>query len=196
MKHFLYSICFFVVVSCTESSNPKREIYSNPPSKEFVSFCSDVIAKNWSSDTTRLFKKELYSELSYKSLAYIENQPFYPILFENSQVNHVLKSNGNSKEWEVFKDVKGVWGYFYFKETQEGMFPDGLIEQWEFETKDEANEALKIMREFSSLIFFNTEPYQCVVGNKLYLFHTRAMAFSYDQKPLFLEFVKRNKAKI
>jgi hypothetical protein len=97
---------------------------------------------------------------------------------------------------EVFKQVKTIWGYFYYKQSADNMFPDGVIEEWTFSTQEAAKTAAEIFQKIGDDVFFNTEPYPCVVGNKLYLFHTRAMAFSFDQKPLFLEFVKRNHASI
>lgn len=94
----------------------------------------------------------------------------------------------------MFEKTTGVWGFFYFR--QDGaQFPDGVIEEWAFSSGEEAEGALNVIRNSGDQIFFNTQPYFCVIKNKLYVFHTRAMAFSYDQEPLFEEFVRKNRAK-
>ena len=66
---------------------------------------------------------------------------------------------------------------------------DGVIEQWEFSTEKEATEALKQLRESAFDVYFNTNPYFCCIENKLIVFHTRAMRFSYDQKAIFDRFL-------
>ena len=191
----IFPFCFFLIllISCSAS---KKETVLTPPGKEFVSFCSHVISKDWSSDTSRLVSKMLYGELRYKSINWMDGQPFYPISLKESRIKHYFTSSVQSKGYEAFNQVKIIWGYFYYKHEQDGMFPDGIIEEWHFATAAEANKALDGFRSIGTEVFFNTQPYACVVDNKLYLFHTRAMAFSYDQKPIFEEFVKRNRAKI
>lgn len=190
MKQILSFCCFLILLAACTSN------YSNPPSKEFVSFCSDIMAKTWSSDTCRLVNKKLYGELAYKSIHWVEDQAFYPVSLKDSGVKHFFTSRGQTEGYEVFDQVKIIWGYFYYKQTSSGMFPDGVIEEWQFDSEQEANKALELFREIGSGVFFNTRPYACKIENRLYLFHTRAMAFSYDQKPVFEEFLKRNKASI
>lgn len=193
MKQILFFCCCLALFgSCT---SPEHEIYSSPPSKEFVGFCSEVVAKTWSSDTSRLVSKNLYSELQYKSINWVDGQPFYPVLLKDTRVKHFFTSRGQTEGYEVFDQVKAIWGYFYYKQNPDGMFPDGVIEEWQFDTEQEANKALEQFHEIDTEIFFNTQPYACTIENRFYIFHTRAMAFSYNQKPIFLEFVKRNKAK-
>ncbi|WP_430405442.1 hypothetical protein [Fluviicola sp.] len=195
MKQILFFSCFLILLGACTSSEP--EIYSNPPGKEFVRFCSDIATKTGSSDTTRLVSKQLYGELSYKSIQWVDGQPFYPILFENSRINSFLKSEGKSLEGcDVFARAETIWGYFYYKQNPDGMFPDGVIEEWKFTNQADAKIASEIFDQIGTEVFFNTEPYHCVIGNRLYLFHSRSMAFSFDQKSIFEEFVKRNKASI
>lgn len=189
--NFFAPFCLFLLfmVSCGTNS-------SNPPSKEFTRFCSEVISKEWRTDTSRLMSKNLYGELRNKSMHRINGQPFYAISLEGTRVKHYFTSRGQTEGYEAFEEVKSIWGYFYYKQSSDGMFPDGVIEEWHFGTNEEADKVLEQLHEIGTEVFFNTQPYFCVVKNKLYVFHTRAMAFSYDQKPIFEEFVKRNKANI
>lgn len=194
MKHFVYCCFLFLLSASCSTGTSANNRPSHPPSPELVQFCSEFIAKNWSTDSSRLVGKQLYSELIYDSIQRIGKQPFYHVSLENSQIIRFLKNESPGKS-ALFENTTGVWGFFYFKQ-QGDLFPDGVIEQWEFGSEEEAQEAMQAVTGSGNGIFFNTQPYFCVVKNNLYVFHTRAMAFSFDQKPLFEEFVKRNQAEI
>lgn len=193
MKYFVFCcIVFLLAVSCDS------EVYTNnkpskPPSPVLVKFCSEIISGNWKTDTSRLVDKQLYNELIYASIQRIDKQPFYPVSLENSQIIRFLKDEPEAEKLALFEKTTGVWGFFYFRQDGE-LFPDGVIEEWTFHSKEEAKEAMNAVNRSGDLIFFNTQPYFCVVKNRLYVFHTRTMAFSLEQEPLFRKFVKRTGA--
>ncbi|WP_343634982.1 hypothetical protein [Fluviicola sp.] len=191
MKRFVYCCYLFLLsVSCTNGAYTNKP--SNPPSPELVQFCSEFIARNRSTDTSRLVVKGLYEELIYDSVQHFDKQPFYPVSMENSRIIRFLQNELPDK-LPLFEKTTGVWGFFYFRQDGD-LFPDGVIEEWIFRSEEEAKEAIQAIHSSGDLIFFNTQPYFCVVKNRLYVFHTRAMAFSVDQKPLFQEFVQRTGA--
>ena len=195
MKYFVFTwFVFLFAVSCDSEMYTNQEP-SNPPSPELVTFCSEIISASRKTDTSRLIKKQLYDELVYTSVQRIDKQPFYPVSLENSQIIRFLKNESESEKLALFEKTTGVWGFFYFRQDGE-LFPDGVIEEWTFKANEEAEDALNAVKNSGHDIFFNTQPYFCVLKNKLYVFHTRAMAFSYDQEPLFEAFVHRYEATI
>src|SRR5690606_41462220 len=86
---------------------------------------------------------------------------------------------------KALSKVKSIWAYFYRKEPQEKWNSDGLIEQWEFDNKQLALTAYEELDKIALFVYFNTQPYYFTHENFLYIFHTRAMAFSFEQKPVF-----------
>lgn len=68
------------------------------------------------------------------------------------------------------------------------MLIDGVIEQWEFGTEQQARNAYKKITKIGDLIYFNTSPYFYNLDNKLFIFHTRAMNFSFKQAKVFKKF--------
>jgi hypothetical protein len=185
----------------TKEAKPKKvdsvskQIITNSPCIELQKFVVDIEKMNWVSDTTRLNKVSIYKELNREKIKYFNERPFYTISFENSRLNKaynsgMFKSNFNPFDFKLFKGVKNIWGYFYRDKKGSNWISDGVIEQWEFETQNQANKAFKKMLKVGDFIYFNTNPYFCRVRNKLIIFQARAMAFSHDQKPLFEKFVK------
>jgi hypothetical protein len=194
MKYFAYCCFLFLfTASCNSGTRANNKLF-NPPSNELVWFCSEFISKNWNTDHHRLVKKQLYGELVYTSMQRFDDQPFYPVLLESSQIIRFLKNESGSEKLSLFEKTTGVWGFFYFRQNGE-LFPDGVIEEWAFSSNEKAEDAMNAMKGLGDQIFFNTQPYFCRIKNKLYVFHTRAMAFSYDQKLLFEAFVQRTGAK-
>ena len=195
----------------SESRVPQVSLQSisNQPCIEIQSFVVDMEKMNWVSDTNRLLKTSLYKMLDRNQVHYFNERPFYKITFQDSQLGDFFRIRGrkpkleldsiafehsdfavDSVDFELFKKTKTIWGYFYKNRNATDLISDGVIEQWEFSTGKEAAEALKKIRKASFDIYFNTNPYFCVIENKLIVFHTRAMRFSYDQKPVFEKFLE------
>lgn len=170
-------------------------LITNTPCIELQEFAVEIEHLRWIPDPNRLDKVGIYQELIRADLKYFNSSPFYPINFENSQLNKayspgVHESLFDSLDFELFKEVNNIWGYFYRDQEASDWISDGVIEQWEFDTEQKALKALNAIRNPGFIIYFNTNPYFCRIRNKLIIFQTRAMAFSYDQKPLFEKFVK------
>ena len=179
---------------------------SSEPCREIQSFVVDIEKMNWVSDTSRLLKTSLYKALDRNQIRFFNKRPFYKIKFQDSQLGYffrMYKQNPDASsatlepfanvlasiDFELFRNAKSIWGYFYRDKNATGWMSDGVIEQWEFSTEKEATEALKQLRESAFDVYFNTNPYFCCIENKLIVFHTRAMRFSYDQKAIFDRFL-------
>lgn len=181
-------------LSAIEDFDKKIELIDKP-CKEIISFVADIEKINWISDTNRLKKVRIYNELNRNQIKSFSNHPYYRIPFTKSRLYHfynsdLFKDYTDSLNIGLFKNVKSIWAYFYRVKDASNLVSDGVIEQWEFETKNQAKEALKQIDKIGDLVYFNTSPYFCQMRNYLIIFQTRAMAFSYDQKLLFEKFLK------
>lgn len=179
----------------SEKELVNKELFTNAPCVEIQDFVADIESLKWISDTVRLNKVGIYRELNRQKIKYFNGRPFYSISFENSQLNKaydtkLYNSPFDSLDFELFKGAKNIWGYFYRNKEATGLISDGVIEQWEFESDEQAEKALRKILQTGSMIYINTNPYFCRIRNKLIIFQSRAMAFSYDQKPIFEKFVK------
>jgi hypothetical protein len=134
--------------------------------------------------------------LDRTGIKYFNDRPFYPIDFKNSRLKLAFgtKLSGcylNSIDLALFENVKDIWGYFYREKDATNVISDGVIEQWEFENEDQAEKALVQINQVGHAVYFNINPLFCRIKNKLIVFQTRAMAFSYDQKPVFKKFIQK-----
>ena len=172
----------------------------NGPCKELQEFVAEIEQANWVSDTERLKKVRFYWELDQKNVAYFNDRPFYPISFDNSRLKKAYyrgyyKNHFDSLDIELFGSVQNIWGFFYRAKEATHWISDGIIEQWEFETEEQAEEALRQILHPGFIVYFNTNPYFCRIENKLIIFQTRAMKFSLDdQGTLFRQFVEAKNA--
>lgn len=218
LKYSVFLLCM-LLFSCTkkveEKSESKRTIakYSienEPnkektleskynPSKEFQKLVVDLNKKNLISDVQRLEKVNIYKELSSENITYFNNYPFYWIPFHENMIfkSKNIKSTNSylvNLDINVFAKTKGVWGYYYRDKNAKEIIYDGVIEQWKFSNKEEALDALNELRKSGLIIYFNTNPFFCRIENDVFIFHTRAMSFSYEQKSVFDKFVQDNNA--
>lgn len=158
---------------------------------EILTFVGKMEQQRWISDTLRLKKLHQYKYLSTNSIHYINSYPFYKVAFDDARINIDI-----SDDDRVFmQQAQSIVDYFYYSNKKSDFISDGIIEQWEFNDEEQAKKALNIIRDYGINIYFNTNPFACRVKNYLIIFHTRAMAFSYDQKNVFKEFIKENEIK-
>jgi hypothetical protein len=167
----------------------------NEPCNEIKEYVLKIEKDGWISDTARLSQVQIYKELNRKDIFFFNDKPFYKLSFKESRLKTKWDYNANFYrkymdyiDYDLFKNVKSIWGYFYRAKNAKSIITDGVIEQWEFENDTDAQNALMQMQKAGSVIYFNTNPYFIRIRNKLIIFHTRAMAFSYNQKPLFQDF--------
>ncbi len=164
------------------------------PIMEFVEFVQELEKQNWVSDTIRVESKNLYS-LEKKSIKLFNQNPFYKIELENTDVIRAFNSrpyNGkfaDSLDVKLVGKVKSIWSYFYKDSNAKNMITDGVIEQWEYENEGIAEKVFVEIDNFKYIVYFNTEPYLCRKGKYIFIFHTRAMAFSYKQKNIYETFI-------
>lgn len=197
MKHlYTYSIPLLILILACGNTSPQqleisetKEIEAPSPIDEFQKFVKELESINWIADTNRLNKVSIYSSLDRSKTTYFDDRPYYPIQLIKSRVYKTFKSESMSEELSKFENVKSIWGYFYLQEGATEMISDGVIEQWEFENETKAEEALETMEKHGSYVFFNTTPYFYRIDNYLFMFHTRAMKFSYDQREVYGLFV-------
>ena len=152
----------------------------------------------WKHDINRAEK--VYGFNRNEAMEYFNDIPFYKIEYDSTQLKFILNSDRFKDRLEgfngsVFNQSKSIWGYFYRDKDDDRVIEDGIIEQWEFNTNEEALLALTEIRKIGgNLLYFNTTPYFHSYENFLFVFYTRAMAFSYEQKPVFEDFIKHLRA--
>jgi hypothetical protein len=164
------------------------ESYVNKPCIELQEFAAEIEKIGWVPEPERIKKISAYKHLNKKNIKHFGGKPFYKINFKNSMFN---KAYSNFKEkmsfidYQLFENVNSIWSYFYRSKKNTNTIPDGIIEQWEFDNKENAMRALSQLMRIDQVLYFNTSPYFCKIDNKVIIFHTRAMAFSFQQKELF-----------
>lgn len=176
-----------------------NRVYGSVPIPELIDFVREIEKSDWNPDTLRLKKIDYYSYLKEKTL--FNEYPFYKIKYENTEIKRtneyepeLLKEQSNNSknqvDIELFKNVKSIWGYFYRGKKIGNSISDGVIEQWEFNNEEDAEKALNQIRPAGHLVYFNTMPYHYRIKNYLITFRTRAMAYSYEQRKVFEQFIK------
>ena len=202
-KQALLLIVICTTISCsseaqtetiqTESNNDSSIIN---PTALFLEFVEEIESDGWFNSPERVEKVGLYSLQEVPQQKFNE-RPFYNIPFNKSQVFYSLKGSNLDSEgmvYSTFFKASQIWGYFYRDIDGEGMISDGLIEQWTFTDTTQAQLVYNYFKKHGRTVYFNTMPYFYLQGMNVYVFHTRAMAFSYDQKPLFEKFVLKMEA--
>lgn len=186
MSKVLKSMLLVFTISFILSSCIKHDF--NPPSDRFIQFAEEIKKEGWIPDMERLKNVGIYPELSRVKFFFFEEKPFFNIDLNETQIERV-REELNDETYQVFKKVKNIWGYFYRRKKDKHTISDGVIEEWQFASKNDAVISFDEIKKIGgNLVFFNTTPYFLVRDRSLYIFHTRAMAFSYDQKYIFEKF--------
>jgi|LakMenEpi03Aug12_release.lakeMendotaPanAssembly.Ray.scaffolds.fasta_scaffold349861_2 hypothetical protein len=174
----------------TETNNNSTLI---EPTSEFIELVTEIESKGLVSDTSRINKVRLYNLQGLKVQNY-NKYLFYNIPYEKSQVGHIINGEDakEKKAKSIISKVKQIWGYYYREKNETYYIYDGVIEQWSYDDSTSAQLAYKELQKQGDNIYFNTMPYFYIVNNDIFIFHTRAMAFSYEQKALYKEFVDNN----
>lgn len=199
MRLLLFIALFaYLSLSCSDSyklgHDDGQDAPTGAPTSYFQSFADTLREMNWVSDTARLNKVSLYGNLDAEHRFYFNSHPFYYSEFKETHLYRVVIDGKGDfspslEEKELWKKTVSVWKYFYKdKNAHSGMITDGVIEQWEFESEEIAAEAHESIKRIGQTLYFNTRPYYCVHKNHLFIFHTRAMAFSAPQRKIFERF--------
>lgn len=164
---------------------------TNGPTRNFGVIVRLLDSLGYKSDTARVAKLKNYKELLDSEVQLFETFPFYKVDKEKSKVlwwNTIARDKSDSIDAEIFREAENVWSYYYQKEEVKNWKTDGVIEQWTFSDSVTAQKALDKLKAIYPLPFFNTQPYYMTDGSLLFIFHTRADAFSYRQKDFFEKF--------
>lgn len=166
----------------------------------FIDFVSKIQKDKWRFDVQRRKKVSSYDFLDDNDIIYFNEIPFYKLDFEDSAISEHKYYMEYYPEYfdgfdvELNAQVNSIWCYFYRGDKINYTISDGIIEQWKF---DDANSATKFymqINQVADIIYFNTMPFLYRKDNYVFIFHTRAMAFSYDQKRVFESFKKMAKS--
>lgn len=186
LKIGLLLIIGFTLLQCKQKDDAKYE----HPSMAFRKFVQEIEKDGWGSDTARVKQLDMYN-LNNAELRLQKNLPFYSLSFEDTRVEEIIDGN----EAEALSRVQQIWAYYYRDKMHQYIISDGVIEEWQFEDATSAKEAFNAFQLQKTNLYFNTEPYFYQIKTSVYVFHTRAMAFSIDQKGVFEKFVKQNPTK-
>lgn len=190
IKAIVLVLSLLVFANCSSVKDTQSFM---PPSDIFVAYANSLMKKDWVNDTARVNQLNAY-DLKASEVHFFKNLPFYNLDFSNTSLGNYLKSHKNQLKnaMELVSKSKKIWVYYYhFKQVdpKTRLLSDGIIEQWHYSNETEAQLAAKEMKQIIGEVFFNTTPYLVQKQQDIYLFHTRAMAFSFDQQDLFNEFV-------
>ncbi len=204
MKNSLYIVLLLGIVSCREKAGkpvftekiekPKVDTVQaivkvvDQPTVEFATLVKQLDSLGYKSDTNRVKRLKSYPELLDSKIHVFGKFPFYKIEKEKSEVlwwNAKVRNEDYSIDTEIFRTADNPWLYFYQKRQNSSWVIDGVIEQWIFKDEATAQVALKKLKSKYPFPYANTDPFYLVKGSFLYIFHTRAMAFSYEQKDIF-----------
>jgi hypothetical protein len=186
LKIGILLILGFTLLQCKQKDNSRNQ----HPSMVFRKFVQEIEKDGWGSDTTRVKQLDSYN-LNNAELRMQKNLPFYAMSYEKTGVEQIIDGH----EAEALSKVQQIWAYYYRDKTHQYIISDGVIEEWQFEDASSAEAAFKAFNRQKNNLYFNTEPYFYQIKSSVYVFHTRAMAFSVDQKGVFEKFVKQNPTK-
>ncbi|MEN9440426.1 MAG: hypothetical protein RLZ33_502 [Bacteroidota bacterium] len=190
MKKKLYLLVLISSASLLFSCNEKKSSVYQHPSNIFIDFVKKIEKDGWGGDTARVKQLDMYN-LNNAELRMQKKLPFYALSYDETGVEQIIDGN----DAEALSKVQQIWAYYYRDKTHAFIISDGVIEEWQFEDTSNAEAAFNAFNRQKTNLYFNTEPYFYQIKSSVYVFHTRAMAFSIDQKRVFEKFVKQNPTK-
>jgi hypothetical protein len=175
------------------------------PSKQFLRLAKQIDSAGFIWDTARIKKVVHYFRTDSVVIIDVETYLFYKMKLDDSWLIEFYNHNKNKTvdfyegsliNYDYFKKAKSITGYYYTQKEKTNFKTDGYIEEWIFPTTDDAEKAVQDVARVKEKVYFNTESYCCRIDDKLYIFHTRAMGFSFQLKKFFKQFVTDNNAVI
>lgn len=133
-------------------------------------------------------EKECYTFLNFPFDETFIYKKGYPNGWDEAKVDSSLVGSATS-----------IISYFYVVKqpdtiNNEKWYVDGWISEWNYPTDSIAKLAANEIQSMSEWIFFNTMSFICRIDDRVYVFHTRAMAFSFIMRPFFEWFAKQHDA--
>lgn len=176
------------------SSNEK----SIQPTDAFLSFTNYLDSSGYISDTARAQITEL--SLNRSKIGYFENKPFYVLVPKNHAIQQTKQFLKNFKkfdtltvDFDIFLRPISIFAYYYRQKNKSELIEDGVIEEWHFSSKNEAQQAFTEINKMKEFVYVNTSSLTLVRENKLYIFHTRASAFDITLGNFYERFKERLK---
>lgn len=180
------------VINTTETDSVIK-LPSAEPSQILVGFIQEIENQDWISDTTRVKKIGLYG-LQDVNIQLFHGYPFYDLKYDQTTVYDAFQydpTNDQKEAGKALSQASQIWGYYYQDKNGDNFISDGMIEQWVYADTLKSGLAFKYLEKHVNNIYFNTMPFIYQMDESIFIFHARAMAFSYDQKPLFKLFVEK-----
>lgn len=155
------------------------ELTKDDPSPLLVKMAGYLDSMGYAADTIRA-KKVGYAtrteKLFFKSMVFYK-QPVPP--------PHLFDTRGRPQGYDgidtttirkdLFSKATSLISYCYFeKHPDDDLVRDGVIDEWRFETKEDAEKAGLEMNRIKRLIYFYTAAYVARHENVVYVFHNRA----------------------
>jgi hypothetical protein len=164
------------LLSCTSSRETPdaAPLQKQKPSERFLHSIAKLTSIDFipqSIDTT--IQKNYYQHLTRE-----ENEDYYSInplqhwfLKRDALYSKCIASGALGK-------FRSIWGYFVVKRNTSVMIPDAMIEEWQFDSHDDAVKAFNEMGEITNSPYIK-EPFHLFTSNScVYLLYTRAHAFT------------------
>ncbi|HKC68856.1 MAG TPA: hypothetical protein VKG26_11545 [Bacteroidia bacterium] len=160
---------------------------SNQPSRLFIDMTNYLDSIGFTYDTMRIKKVNYFNN---HDCFISDTKVFYNLTPKKTMVFSTLRFiqtccniDTATINFSVFKPVKNIYGYFYSEKIKSDDFIcDGVIEEWQFSSDKEADNAAIEINRIKRCVYFNTASYLSRYGKSLFIFHTRASGFSHILK--------------
>lgn len=144
------------------------------------------------------YKTELKNTVPFSKNNFIRKQLRYGEVKEMDSIE-LEKFKAWKKErvldFKQLEKVKSIYSYHFIVKKSRGSYnSDGIIEQWEFDSEENARIAAEDLGKKERFVYFNRGAYVCHLKNYVYIFHSRASGFYTPLKNFITLFVERNKA--
>ena len=166
------------------------------PTDAFLSFTNYLDNIGYISDTARAQITEL--SLSRSKIGYFENKPFYVLVPKNHAIQQTKQFLKNFKkmdtltvDFDIFLQPTSIFAYYYRQKNKSNLIEDGVVEEWHFSSKNEAQQAFTEINKMLDYVYINTYSFTLIHENKLYIFHTRASAFGITLGNFYERFKER-----
>jgi len=103
--------------------------------------------------------------------------------------------------FELFEKVEKITIYFYVEKslldgTGNGIYYDGIIEEWEFPDAQSAKDAAEDLSRKNRMVYVNRGAYICYLDKYMYVFHSRSAGFYTPLKGFLTYFTDKTNATI
>lgn len=198
-----------------ESHAIEQETFINP---EFLDLVKVIDSSGYLYDSIKLRKTyrgfDSVKTIHEKGYLFYETElkntvPLSKNNFIRKQLRNANVQEMDSLELEKFKTwkkqrvlnfkqlekAKSIYSYHFIAKKPKGSYSsDGIIEQWEFDSNEEAQLAAIDLGKKELFVYFNRGAYVCYLENYVYIFHSRASGFYTPLKNFINLFIKRNNA--